>query len=102
MKSSLANLDCTSKAKIVLLSWRLCKDCWRDRAHDHSPFQRLHDHRSRLELAGSKACVLATADGVFEPIYENGREVCAGEPAGRMHFTLDLAPMDPLRPPPSR
>lgn len=44
-----------------------------------------------LELPGSKAYVFATADGVFEPFHENGRNVTAGEPAGRIHFTLDPA-----------
>lgn len=52
---------------------------------------RSHDQGMILELAGPKAYVFATADGVFEPFHENGREVRAGEPAGRIHFTLDPA-----------
>ncbi len=47
-----------------------------------------------LELPGSRAYVFATMDGVFEPFHENGREVRAGEPAGRIHCTWD-----PTRPP---
>ena len=47
-----------------------------------------------LELPGSAAYVFATMDGVFEPFHENGREVRAGEPAGRIHCTWD-----PARPP---
>jgi len=33
--------------------------------------------------------VLATDDGVFEPLHRNGAEVRAGEPAGRIHFLAD-------------
>ncbi len=44
-----------------------------------------------LELDGPNAYVFATADGVFEPFHENGHEVHAGEPAGRIHFPLDPA-----------
>ena len=47
-----------------------------------------HDHEI-LELDGPNAYVYATADGVFEPYHENGQEVHAGEPAGRIHFVLD-------------
>ena len=47
-----------------------------------------------LELPGSAAYVFATMDGVFEAFHENGREVRAGEPAGRIHCTWD-----PGRPP---
>ena len=47
-----------------------------------------------LELPGAAAYVLATTDGVFEPFHENGREVRAGEPAGRIHI-----PWDPAREP---
>jgi N-alpha-acetyl-L-2,4-diaminobutyrate deacetylase len=47
-----------------------------------------------LELPGSKAYVFATTDGIFEPFHPNGREVRAGEPAGRIHMTWD-----PGRPP---
>ena len=47
-----------------------------------------------LELPGSKAYVFATTDGVFEAFHEMGREVKAGEPAGRVHCTWD-----PTRPP---
>ena len=47
-----------------------------------------------LELPGAAAYVYATADGVFEPFHANGREVSAGEPAGRIHV-----PWDPARPP---
>jgi predicted deacylase len=42
-----------------------------------------------LELPGDKAYVFATIEGVFEPFHENGREVRAGEPAGRIHCTWD-------------
>jgi N2-acetyl-L-2,4-diaminobutanoate deacetylase len=42
-----------------------------------------------LELPGSRAYVFATMDGIFEPFHENGREVRAGEPAGRIHCTWD-------------
>jgi N2-acetyl-L-2,4-diaminobutanoate deacetylase len=44
-----------------------------------------------LELPGSNAYVFATVEGVFEPFHENGREVGAGEPAGRIHCTWDPA-----------
>jgi predicted deacylase len=47
-----------------------------------------------LELPGTRAYVYATADGVFEPFHPNGREVRAGEEAGRIHCTWD-----PTRPP---
>jgi predicted deacylase len=47
-----------------------------------------------LELPGSSAYVYATMDGIFEPLHPNGREVRAGEPAGRIHCTWD-----PTRPP---
>lgn len=47
-----------------------------------------------FELVGAKAYVYATAEGVFEPLHENGRQVRAGEPAGRIHCTWD-----PARPP---
>jgi len=46
------------------------------------------------ELASPSAYVLATDEGVFEPHHENGDEVRAGEPAGRIHFLGD-----PSRPP---
>jgi predicted deacylase len=42
-----------------------------------------------LELPGSSAYVFATMDGIFEPFHDNGREVRAGEPAGRIHCTWD-------------
>jgi hypothetical protein len=47
-----------------------------------------------LELPGSNAFVYATMDGIFEPFHTHGREVRAGEPAGRIHATWD-----PARPP---
>lgn len=47
-----------------------------------------------MELPGSDAFVYATADGIFEPFHEHGREVRAGEAAGRIHCTWD-----PARPP---
>lgn len=47
-----------------------------------------------LELPGTKAWVFATMDGIFEPFHVNGREVRAGEAAGRIHCTWD-----PARPP---
>ncbi|GAB4166658.1 MAG: succinylglutamate desuccinylase/aspartoacylase family protein [Thalassobaculales bacterium] len=42
-----------------------------------------------LELPGKDAYVFATMDGVFEPFHENGTEVRAGQPAGRIHCTWD-------------
>lgn len=42
-----------------------------------------------LEIPGSKGYVFATMDGVFEPFHQNGREVHAGEAAGRIHCTWD-------------
>lgn len=42
-----------------------------------------------FELPGSRAFVYATADGIFEPFHANGREVRAGEAAGRIHCTWD-------------
>ena len=50
--------------------------------------------RHVIELPGPKAYVFATQDGVFEPFHAKGREVRAGEPAGRIHF-----PWDPARTP---
>jgi predicted deacylase len=47
-----------------------------------------------LELPGTSAYVYAPVDGIFEPFHANGREVSAGEPAGRVHCTWD-----PTRPP---
>ena len=47
-----------------------------------------------FELPGPRAYVFATMDGIFEPFHANGREVHAGEPAGRIHCTWD-----PARPP---
>jgi predicted deacylase len=47
-----------------------------------------------MELPGPDAYVFATADGIFEPFHELGREVRAGQPAGRIH-----APWDPERVP---
>src|SRR5581483_1318723 len=47
-----------------------------------------------LELPGTRAYVFATADGIFEPFHPKGREVRAGEPAGRIHCTWE-----PTRPP---
>ena len=44
-----------------------------------------------LELPGANAYVFATMDGIFEPFHELGREVRAGEPAGRIHVTWDPA-----------
>lgn len=53
-----------------------------------------HENQKVLELPGSKAFVYATMDGVFEGFHEKGREVRAGEEAGRIH-----CPWDPTRPP---
>jgi len=50
--------------------------------------------RRILDLAGTRAHVYATMDGVFEPFHANGREVKAGEAAGRIHCLWD-----PARPP---
>ncbi len=47
-----------------------------------------------LELPGASAYVYATMDGIFEPFHPLGREVRAGEPAGRIHCTWE-----PMRPP---
>lgn len=44
-----------------------------------------------FELPGKRAYVFATMDGVFEPFHSNGREVRAGEPAGRIHCTWDAS-----------
>jgi N2-acetyl-L-2,4-diaminobutanoate deacetylase len=38
------------------------------------------------EVAAPKAYVLANETGVFEPFHENGAQVSAGQPAGRIHF----------------
>lgn len=46
------------------------------------------------ELPGAIAYVFATVDGIFEPFHANGREVRAGQAAGRIHCTWD-----PARPP---
>lgn len=45
------------------------------------------DDSPLYELPGSDAFVYATMDGVFEPFHEHGRDVRAGEPAGRIHCT---------------
>jgi N-alpha-acetyl-L-2,4-diaminobutyrate deacetylase len=42
-----------------------------------------------FELRGPDAYVFATMDGIFEPFHANGRDVRAGEPAGRIHCTWD-------------
>jgi predicted deacylase len=42
-----------------------------------------------LELPGTSAFVYATMDGIFEPFHAKGRDVRAGEPAGRIHCTWD-------------
>ena len=42
-----------------------------------------------LELPGTRAFVFATMDGIFEPLHEKGRQVSAGELAGRIHCTWD-------------
>ena len=47
-----------------------------------------------IELPGPRAYVFATIDGIFEPFHAKGREVRAGEPAGRIHV-----PWDPARQP---
>jgi N2-acetyl-L-2,4-diaminobutanoate deacetylase len=44
-----------------------------------------------LELQGVKAYVFASMDGIFEPFHANGRDVQAGEAAGRIHCTWDPA-----------
>jgi len=43
-----------------------------------------------FELPGTSAYVYATMEGIFEPFHHHGREVRAGEPAGRIHCTWDL------------
>jgi N-alpha-acetyl-L-2,4-diaminobutyrate deacetylase len=53
-----------------------------------------HREASVVELPGPKAYVFATIDGIFEPFHAKGREVHAGEPAGRIHV-----PWDPARQP---
>ena len=47
-----------------------------------------------IELPGERAYVFATVDGVFEPFHALGREVRAGEAAGRIHV-----PWEPTRAP---
>jgi predicted deacylase len=47
-----------------------------------------------LEIPGTTGYVFATMDGVLEPFHRNGKEVRAGEGAGRIHCTWD-----PARPP---
>lgn len=42
-----------------------------------------------LELPGATAYVFATIEGVFEPFHENGAEVRAGQPAGKIHCSWD-------------
>jgi N-alpha-acetyl-L-2,4-diaminobutyrate deacetylase len=44
-----------------------------------------------FELPGTSAYVFATIEGIFEPFHRNGREVRAGEPAGRIHCTWDAS-----------
>lgn len=44
-----------------------------------------------LELRDARSFVYATRDGVFEPFQENGAEVVAGQPAGRIHCPWDLS-----------
>ncbi len=48
-----------------------------------------HGNGQILELPGSSAFVFATMDGIFEPFHAKGRDVRAGEPAGRIHCTWD-------------
>lgn len=45
-------------------------------------------------LPGSRAYVLATEEGVFEPLCRHGETVSEGQPAGRIHFLAN-----PGRPP---
>ena len=54
------------------------------------------DNKARrlLRVPGSEGFVLATVNGVFEPLHALGTEIHAGEAAGRIH---NLA--DPSRPP---
>ncbi len=51
----------------------------------------VRDDAPLFELPGTRAFVYATADGIFEPFHPNGREVHAGEVAGRIHCTWDPA-----------
>jgi hypothetical protein len=44
-----------------------------------------------FELRGTEAYVYGTMEGIFEPFHRNGREVRAGEAAGRIHCTWDPA-----------
>lgn len=44
-----------------------------------------------LEISGPEAYLLATTEGVFEPFHRNGKEVSAGQPAGRIHNTWNPA-----------
>jgi predicted deacylase len=46
------------------------------------------------DIPGAGAYVIASDDGVFEPLHRNGEVVRAGQPAGRIHFFID-----PSRPP---
>jgi predicted deacylase len=47
------------------------------------------DDTPLFELPGARAFVYATAEGIFEPFHPNGRQVSAGEIAGRIHCTWD-------------
>lgn len=52
---------------------------------------RPRNDRPVLELAGTAAYVYAPIEGIFEPFHANGETVSAGQPAGRIHQTWDLA-----------
>lgn len=49
------------------------------------------NNRPVLAIAGTSAYVYSPIDGVFEPFHANGEAVSAGQPAGRVHQTWDLA-----------
>jgi hypothetical protein len=54
-----------------------------------SPSSRVDNDQLLYELAGQRAFVYATADGIFEPYHLNGQTVHEGEKAGRIHCTWD-------------
>jgi len=49
------------------------------------------DERRLIAMANAQAYVYATMDGIFESYHALGKEVRAGEPAGRIHCTWDPA-----------
>jgi N2-acetyl-L-2,4-diaminobutanoate deacetylase len=58
---------------------------------DGSPHPLPEPAASLLAIAGPRAFVYATTDGVFEPYHPNGQTVQAGEAAGRIHRVWEPA-----------